>query len=147
MKLGRSDSAGVWCSILIPSRVYGAPAGDNLCLSTEWALPAVDALPATCPHHLGFFLTHWGESCSVQRFATPWTIQSTEFSRPEYWSGLLFPSPGDLPDLGVEPGPPALQADSLPTLEVFVKCLLTRRMALESMEFTAWEAIQNFSFS
>ena len=33
----------------------------------------------------------------------------------EYWSGLPFPSPGDLPDPGIEPGPPALQADSLPT--------------------------------
>ena len=36
-----------------------------------------------------------------------------EFSRPEYWSGLLFPSPGDLPDPGIEPGFVALQADSL----------------------------------
>ena len=37
-----------------------------------------------------------------------------EFSRPEYWSGELFPSPGDLPNLGVEPRSPVLQADSLP---------------------------------
>ena len=37
------------------------------------------------------------------------------FSRQEYWSGLPFPSPGDLPDSGIEPGSPALQADSLPT--------------------------------
>ena len=36
------------------------------------------------------------------------------FSRQEYWSGLPFPSPGDLPDLGIEPGSPSLQADSLP---------------------------------
>ena len=35
------------------------------------------------------------------------------FSRQEYWSGLSFPSPGDLPDPGMEPGSPALQADSL----------------------------------
>ena len=33
----------------------------------------------------------------VQLFVTPWTMQSMEFSRPEYWSGQLFPSPGDLP--------------------------------------------------
>ena len=51
---------------------------------------------------------------------TPWTVAiqaplSTEFSRPEYWSGLPFPSPGDLPDPGIKTGPPALQADSLPT--------------------------------
>ena len=37
-----------------------------------------------------------------------------EFSRPEYWSGLLLPSPGDLPNLRIEPRSPALQADSLP---------------------------------
>ena len=37
------------------------------------------------------------------------------FSRQEYWSGLPFPSPGDLPDPGIEPGSPALQADSFPT--------------------------------
>ena len=36
-----------------------------------------------------------------------------EFSSQEYWNGLLFPSPGDLPNPGVEPGSPALQADSL----------------------------------
>ena len=37
------------------------------------------------------------------------------FSRQEYWNGLPFPSPGDLPDPGIEPGSPALQADSLPS--------------------------------
>ena len=38
-----------------------------------------------------------------------------EFSRQEYWSGLPFPSPGDLPDPGIEPGSPTLQADTLPS--------------------------------
>ena len=38
---------------------------------------------------------------------------STGFSRQEYWSGLPFPSPGDLPDPGIEPRSPALQADAL----------------------------------
>ena len=38
-----------------------------------------------------------------------------EFSRYEHWTGLPFPSPGDLPDPGVEPGSPALQVDSLPS--------------------------------
>ena len=56
-------------------------------------------------------------SC-VQLFATPWTVAyqappSMGFSRQEYWSGLPLPSPGDLPDPGIEPGSPALQADSL----------------------------------
>ena len=40
---------------------------------------------------------------------------SMEFSRQEYWNGLPFSSPGDLPNPGMEPGPPALQADSLPS--------------------------------
>ena len=38
-----------------------------------------------------------------------------EFSRQEYWSGSAFPSPGDLPDPGIEPGSPALQTDALPS--------------------------------
>ena len=51
-------------------------------------------------------------------FETPWTIAhqatlSMEIPRQEYWSGLPFPSPGDLPNPGIEPGSPALQADSL----------------------------------
>ena len=37
------------------------------------------------------------------------------FSRQEYWSGLPFPSPGDLPDPGIEPRSPALWADTLPS--------------------------------
>ena len=45
---------------------------------------------------------------------TPWTIQSMEFSRPEYWSGQPFPSSGDLPKPGIEPRSPSLQVDSLP---------------------------------
>ena len=40
---------------------------------------------------------------------------SMEFSRQEYWSGLPFPSPVFLPDPGIKPGSPALQADSLPS--------------------------------
>ena len=56
----------------------------------------------------------------VRLFATPWTIahqapQSMEFSRQEGWSELPFPSPGDLPNPGIEPASPALQADALPS--------------------------------
>ena len=54
----------------------------------------------------------------VRLFATPWTVAyqappSTEFSRQEYWSGLPFPSPWDLPNRGIEPWSPAFQADAL----------------------------------
>ena len=53
-------------------------------------------------------------------FVTPWTVayqapSSMGFSRQEYWSGLPFPSPGDLPNPGTEPGSPALQTDALPS--------------------------------
>ena len=48
-------------------------------------------------------------SC-VRLLGTPWTIQSMEFSRPEHRSGQPFPSPGDLPNPGIEPRSPALQA-------------------------------------
>ena len=52
--------------------------------------------------------------------AIPWTVAcqaplSMGFSRQEYWNGLLFPSPGDLPHPGIEPGSPSLQVYSLPT--------------------------------
>ena len=53
-------------------------------------------------------------------FAIPWTIvyqasPSMGFSRQEYWNGVPLPSPGVLPDPGIEPGSPALQADTLPS--------------------------------
>ena len=54
----------------------------------------------------------------VRLFATPWTVAhqappSMGFSRQEYWRGLPFPSPEDLPDPGIEPRSLALQADAL----------------------------------
>ena len=66
--------------------------------------------------------------CHGGLFATPWTVArqaplSMEFSRQEYWSGLPFPSPGDLLDPGIKPGSPALQANSLPS-ESLVKPLV-----------------------
>ena len=54
----------------------------------------------------------------IRLFATPWTVAcqaspSIGFSKQEYWSGLPFPSPGDLLDSGIKPRSPAMQADSL----------------------------------
>ena len=64
----------------------------------------------------------YGITCSDAQlcFCNPWTIAhqaplSMNFSEQEYWSGLPFLSPGDLPDPGIEPRSPALQACSLPT--------------------------------
>ena len=56
----------------------------------------------------------------IRLSVTPWTVAdqtplSMWFSRQEYWSGLAFPSPGDLPHPGIEPRSPALQADALPS--------------------------------
>ena len=67
--------------------------------------------------------TQWmrGSTSSVvsDSFAIPWTVSlqaplSVKFSRQEYWSGLPFPPPGDLPDPRIKPEFPALHADSLP---------------------------------
>ena len=54
----------------------------------------------------------------VRLFATPWPVAyqappTVGFFRQEYWSGLPFPSPGDLPNPGIEPGAPKLEADAL----------------------------------
>ena len=69
------------------------------------------------------FCAEWSEVKLLSRvrlFATLWTVAYqtppfTEFSRQEYWSGLPFPSPADLPEPGIEPRSPALQADALPS--------------------------------
>ena len=61
-----------------------------------------------------------GRFSRIRLFVTPQTVVcqapwSMEFSRQESWSGWPFPSPGDLPDPGTEPGSPELETDSLPT--------------------------------
>ena len=56
----------------------------------------------------------WKSLSYVRLFAIPWTVQPMEFSRPEYWSGLPFPSPEDLPNPGIEARSPMFQEDSLP---------------------------------
>ena len=63
--------------------------------------------------------THAQSLGCVLLFVTPWTIAREVplfmgFSRPEYWSGQPFPSPGDLPNQRIEPRSPTLQVDSLP---------------------------------
>ena len=59
----------------------------------------------------------WAQSCPTLCNPVDCSLQgsslSMEFSRREYWSGLPFHSPGDLPDPGIEPRSPALQAESL----------------------------------
>ena len=69
-------------------------------------------------------------------FATLWYVAhqaplSIGFSRKEYWSGLPFPSPGDLPNPGIEPRSPALHADSLPTKSILKE--ISPGISLEGM--------------
>ena len=96
-----------------------------------WLSPFLSSLTANAPWDSGTSTSriHWMmkffqvkvkvKSLSrVQLFATPWTVAhqappSMGFSRQEYWSGLPFPSPGDLPDPGIKPRSPTLQADAL----------------------------------
>ena len=91
------------------------------CFDQEWLTKAVQLFDWTCckdtrEEYLGGGLVT--KSCPT--LSTPWTVTcqaplSMGFFRHEYWSGLPFPSPGDLPEPGIEPGSPALQADSLLT--------------------------------
>ena len=89
----------------------------------EFASQAVPSVCQLCEHgqvtlpSVNFLISDLG--IIVQLFVSPWTRThqaplSMEFSRQEYWSGLPFPS-GDLPDPGIKPRSPALQADSSPS--------------------------------
>ena len=88
----------------------------------ELRFPAsqVNSLPSEPPRKPYFWHGVALVSKSWLTLLTPWTVAcqaplSMGFFRQEYWSGLPFPSPGDLPNPGIEPRSPALQADSLPT--------------------------------
>ena len=93
------------------------------CSSHVWLFASIDgSLPSSSVHgilHARILVKVKVKSLScVWLFATPWTVAhqdppSMGFSRQEYWSGLPFPSPGDLPDPGIEPRSPALEADDL----------------------------------
>ena len=83
----------------------------------------------------------------VQLFVTPWTVAhqappSMGFSRQEYWSGLPFPFPGDLPDPGIEPRFPALQADALPS-ELLGKPVSNTCTKLRVCKFVCFYAIKS----
>ena len=92
----------------------------------------------------------WKSLSRVRLFATPLTIQSMEFSRPEYWRCQLFPPPGDLPNPGIEPRSPALQADPLPAepqgkpIDIHYRWLIRSRCVtqgtlLSALRWPKWE--------
>ena len=102
----------VSCTVLLFSLVYAQRWGRLWRVTCVWCRKWVCVCVCVC---LGI------SRSVVSDPATLWTVAcqaplSTGFSRQEYWSGLPFPSPGDLPDTGIELGSPALQADSLPPL-------------------------------
>ena len=81
--------------------------------------PLTAGLPSVSPHPT-LNCVHAKSFSRVRLFATPWTVArlaplSMGFSRQEYWCGLPCPPPGDLPDPGIEPKSPTLQADSIPS--------------------------------
>ena len=116
------------CSLLLPSvfpsiRVFS----NELALCIRWSKYwSFSISPSNEYSVLIFFRIDWFDiyevkwrsevkvAYSCQIFATPWAIQSMEFSRPEYWNGQPFPSPGDLPNPGIDPRSYTLQVDSLP---------------------------------
>ena len=85
-------------------------------------------------------------SCIAGRFFTSWTTREAQ----KYWSGYPIPSPGDLPDPGIKPGSPALQADSLPTElsgnNIKVKSL-SRIQLLATPWTAAYQASPSMGFS
>ena len=74
-----------------------------ICISYIYILTTASEVKSLS--HVCLFVTLWTVACQAPL--------SMGFSRQEYWSGLPFPSPGDLPNPEIEPGSPALQADAL----------------------------------
>ena len=94
-----------WNGVPLPSLTY-------MCM--YWQFYTQESKEATFEHKVKVKM----KSLTHVQLATPWAIAyqappSMEFSSQEYCSGLPFPSPGDLPDPGIEPWSPALQADAL----------------------------------
>ena len=114
-------------SLCVPPWVY--PAWDSLCFQDlTISFPMLRNFSAIISSSISSgslsfssSLSEWVKSFScVQLFVIPWTVAyqaplSMGFSRQEYWNGLPFPSPGDLPYPGIEPGSSTSQADALPS--------------------------------
>ena len=95
---------------------------------------AINILPYLLYHISIYFSSESEVAQSVRLFATPWTVAcqdspSMGFSSQEYWSGLPFLSPGDLPNPGIELGWPTLEADTL-TSEPIGKPYFSRPLSI-----------------
>ena len=101
-----------WCrTVLVSLTAGGFPRSEGRPVSSVLRSLAKGRVPSRAAQTPKW---KWKSLSRVQLFATPWTIQPTEFSRPQYWSGWHFPSPGDLSNPGIEPRSPSLQVASLP---------------------------------
>ena len=117
-------------SISYGSRARARELGPGLVAPKRVDLPRSGTRPMS-PSSAGGFLSTVPPGKSNSRFFIRKTVKVAqlcqtlcdpmEFSRLDYWSGQLVPSPGDLPKLGLEPRSPALQADSLPGKSSFIK--------------------------
>ena len=111
MKVKSESEVAQWCPTL-SDPMDCSPPGSSVhgifqARALEWGAIA-----------LSVFVCMLSQFSRVQLFVTPWSVArqaplSMGFSRQEYWSGLPFPSPGDLPDPGIEPRSPASEADAL----------------------------------
>ena len=102
---GKLTAVFLPCSLMAEG--VGEPCGVSFIRAS---IPSIKA-PSSWPK--------WSHSVVSSSLWPLWTVAYqdspfTGFSRQEYWGGLPFPSPGDLPNPGIEPGSPALQADALP---------------------------------
>ena len=87
---------------------WGSSGPEDICIRDVWLLKQVSVLIPSIPE--SEIVSHSVMSRSLWSHGL-----SMEFSRQEKWSGLPFPSPGDLPNSGIKPRSPTLQADSLPS--------------------------------
>ena len=100
----------------------------------------------TCPQARNLMIKCARLLSHIQLFSIPWSValqvlQSMGFPRQEYWSGLPFPSPGDLPNTGIQPTSPASQEGSLPLSQqgsLIIKCLASERHSRHVCRCSEW---------
>ena len=104
LSVGLGEEASEQTGSLLKTHFMAPPQTCRFITSSSGALTSCDCIYWNGSETI--FEVKWKLLTRVQLFATPGTIQSMEFSRPEYGSGQPFPSPGNLPKPGIEPGLP-----------------------------------------
>ena len=128
---------GPQCPLLRLDGPPGSHSGDPLSQTAAYWMEfrevgeRLECLPCTESIPIRFFSWKWKWSltlCNPVGYVAHQAPPSMGFSRQEYWSGLPFPSPGDLPDSGIEPRSPTLQADALTSEPPGILILRTPQM-------------------